>query len=98
MNQAHYSEVDGSLRQRKSAGRANEDRPVEVGPAGKLAQILFGFNSGVEIRQLTVVMLLVGTTRLLVRYRLALPRPIVVDVCASALVALGLFWFTTCTF
>jgi len=62
-------------------------------PRERLAELLVGFNLGVEIGQLTLV---VGATLLVVllrRYRLALPRPIVVDVASAFLVGLGVFWF-----
>ncbi|MFT3904692.1 MAG: HupE/UreJ family protein [Steroidobacteraceae bacterium] len=64
-------------------------------PTGKLAMILVGFNCGVEVGQLTVVLVLTGLTWLLVRARLALPRPIVVDTVSAGLVGLGLYWFIT---
>jgi len=54
-----------------------------------------GFNLGVEIGQL---MLVAGATMLvaaLARYKLTLPRPIVVDVASTFLVALGVFWFVS---
>jgi hypothetical protein len=62
-------------------------------PRERLAELLVGFNLGVEIGQLTLV---AGATLLVVllrRYRLALPRPIVVDVASAFLVGLGVFWF-----
>lgn len=62
-------------------------------PPAKLAEILVGFNVGVEVGQLTIVLLLTGATVVLARRRLTLPRPIVTDVLASALVAAGTFWF-----
>jgi hypothetical protein len=62
-------------------------------PAEQLFSILLGFNLGVEIGQLTLVLVALGLVALLVRARLALPRPIVVDVLSAALVALGTFWF-----
>lgn len=62
-------------------------------PAGKLAQILVGFNLGVELGQLTIVLLLTGIVAMLWRAKLTLPRPIVVDVAAAALVGIGTFWF-----
>ncbi|HWW64545.1 MAG TPA: HupE/UreJ family protein [Sphingomonadaceae bacterium] len=62
-------------------------------PPEKLAEILFGFNMGVEIGQLTVVLVITGLVALLARVRLTLPRPIVVDVIASLLVAVGTYWF-----
>lgn len=62
-------------------------------PPAKLAEILVGFNVGVEVGQLTIVLLLTGATVVLARRHLTLPRPIVTDVLASALVAAGTFWF-----
>ncbi|WP_174296765.1 HupE/UreJ family protein [Sphingomonas bacterium] len=62
-------------------------------PPQKLAEILVGFNVGVEIGQLTIVLLLTGIVVLLARARLTLPRPIVADVCAAGLVAVGTYWF-----
>lgn len=62
-------------------------------PKPKLAQILVGFNLGVEIGQLSLVLTLMGLVRLLARAKLSLPRPIVVDVVAGSLVAVGVYWF-----
>ena len=67
-------------------------------PPEKLAEILVGFNLGVEIGQLTIVLLLTGAVLLLRRVRLTLPRPIVVDVCAAGLVAVGTYWFLSRSF
>jgi hypothetical protein len=64
-------------------------------PTQRLAELLVGFNLGVEVGQLALV---AGATVLVValrRLRLALPRPIVVDVASSFLVALGAFWFVS---
>jgi hypothetical protein len=64
-------------------------------PPERLAELLVGFNVGVEIGQLILVVgatLLVG---MLAKYKLALPRPLVVDVASSFLVALGVFWFVS---
>jgi HupE / UreJ protein len=64
-------------------------------PTERLAELLVGFNLGVEIGQLILV---VGATLLvaaLARYRWTLPRPLVVDVASSFLVALGVFWFVS---
>jgi hypothetical protein len=64
-------------------------------PPERLAELLVGFNVGVEIGQLTLV---VGATLLvaiLAKYKLTLPRPWVVDVASSFLVALGVFWFVS---
>lgn len=64
-------------------------------PSGQLFSILLGFNLGVEIGQLTLVSSLLGVVALLVRARLALPRPIVVDMLSGGLVALGVYWFVS---
>jgi HupE / UreJ protein len=64
-------------------------------PTHRLAELLVGFNLGVEVGQLALV---AGATLLVVglrRFRLALPRPIVVDVASAFLVALGVFWFVS---
>jgi len=62
-------------------------------PPGRLAELLVGFNVGVEIGQLTLV---VGVSLLVIwlaKMKWTLPRPIVVDVCSAFLVGLGLYWF-----
>jgi hypothetical protein len=67
---------------------------MEIGlPADRLVVGLLGFNLGVEIGQLGIVVALWGMGMLAVRrfptadYRLA------VDAASAALCALGLFWF-----
>ena len=67
-------------------------------PTGRLAELLVGFNLGVEIGQLTLVFALLGVVALLSRLRLTLPRPIVTDVVSAALVGLGTFWFVSRSF
>lgn len=62
-------------------------------PAAKLAELLVGFNMGVEVGQLTVVSVLSLAVMALRRLHLTLPRPIVVDVLASGLVLVGTYWF-----
>ena len=62
-------------------------------PTEKLAEILVGFNVGVEFGQLTIVLLLTGAVILLRRVHLTLPRPITVDLVAACLVAIGTYWF-----
>jgi hypothetical protein len=62
-------------------------------PAGQLMSILFGFNLGVEVGQLALVLVILGLVTLLVRSKFALPRPIVVDVLSAGLVGLGVYWF-----
>ena len=64
-------------------------------PAEKLAQILVGFNVGVEIAQLMLVLGLVGLAAVLVRFKLGLPRRVLIDGVGSALVCLGTFWFVS---
>ena len=67
-------------------------------PTGRLAELLVGFNLGVELGQLSLV---TGATMLVVALRkanLALPRSIVVDMASAFLVGLGVFWFTTRSF
>ena len=62
-------------------------------PQTRLFELLFGFNIGVEIGQLTLVLGLTLAVYLLRRLKLTLPRPIVVDVAASLLVCVGMYWF-----
>jgi hypothetical protein len=62
-------------------------------PSAQLLSILLGFNLGVEIGQLTLVLLTLSLVSLLVRSKLAPPRPIVVDTLSTALVGLGMYWF-----
>jgi HupE / UreJ protein len=62
-------------------------------PTDKLAELLFGFNIGVEIGQVSVVLAVLGVTALLVKLGLGLPRRLVVDLASAALVGIGLYWF-----
>jgi hypothetical protein len=64
-------------------------------PVGRLAELLVGFNIGVEIGQVTLVLAILGLTALLVRLKAAPPRPIVVDLACAYLIGLGVFWFVT---
>jgi hypothetical protein len=67
-------------------------------PPERLAELLVGFNLGVEIGQLILV---AGVTLLVMglrRLHWTLPRPIVVDVAASSLVGLGAYWFISRSF
>ena len=62
-------------------------------PPERLAELLVGFNLGVELGQLTLV---IGATLLVVLLRKlhwTLPRPLVVDVSSAFLVGLGVYWF-----
>jgi len=62
-------------------------------PKARMAELLVGFNVGVEIGQLTLVLIVAGLVALLVRMKRALPRPIVTDVTAAGLVGIGTYWF-----
>lgn len=62
-------------------------------PTDKLAELLVGFNLGVEVGQISVVLTVLGITWLLIKAKLALPRPLVVDLASAALVGIGLYWF-----
>lgn len=67
-------------------------------PAHRLAELLLGFNLGVEVGQLTLVFAALAIVRLLMKARLSLPRPIVVDTLSAGLVGLGMFWFISRSF
>ncbi|HWW21583.1 MAG TPA: HupE/UreJ family protein [Steroidobacteraceae bacterium] len=67
-------------------------------PSAQLLHILFGFNLGVEIGQLTLVLGVLALVALLVRLKLALPRPIVVETVSAGLVGLGTYWFISRAF
>jgi hypothetical protein len=62
-------------------------------PSAQLFSILLGFNLGVEVGQLTLVLVALSLVSLLVRAKLAPPRPIVVDTLSAGLVGLGMYWF-----
>jgi hypothetical protein len=62
-------------------------------PANRLAELLVGFNIGVEIGQVTVVLGALLAAWLLVRAKLAIPRPLFTDIAAAFLVGEGLCWF-----
>ncbi|MES2294954.1 MAG: HupE/UreJ family protein [Pseudomonadota bacterium] len=64
-------------------------------PTGRMAELLLGFNSGVEVGQLSLVLGVTLIAWLLVKVKFALPRPIVTDVCAAFLVGIGVFWFVS---
>jgi hypothetical protein len=64
-------------------------------PTERLAELLVGFNLGVEVGQLTLVLSATLIVVLLRKYKWALPRPIVVDVASAFLVGLGVFWFVS---
>ena len=62
-------------------------------PTNRLAELLVGFNIGVEIGQVTVVLGALLIAWLLVRAKLAIPRPLFTDIAAAFLVGEGLCWF-----
>jgi hypothetical protein len=64
-------------------------------PTGKLAELLVGFNLGVELGQLSLVLIMVGTAALMVRLGIGLSRRLVVDVASAGLVGFGLFLLIT---
>jgi HupE / UreJ protein len=64
-------------------------------PKGRLAELILGFNCGVEIGQMCVVFAVFALVFLLTKARLTLPRPLVIDVVSSGLVGFGLFLFVT---
>ena len=76
-----------------AASLLTEPLPIE-----RLAELLVGFNVGVEIGQLTLVVGVSLLVAFLVRLKLSAPRPIVVDGAASLLVAVGIFWFVSRSF
>jgi hypothetical protein len=67
-------------------------------PKQRLAELLLAFNLGVEVGQLTLVFAALAIVKLLMRIRLSLPRPIVVDTLSAGLVGLGMFWFVSRSF
>jgi hypothetical protein len=64
-------------------------------PTGRMAELLVGFNLGVEIGQLTLVCALLTAVWLLSRAKLTLPRPIVVDVASACVAGIGIYWFVS---
>jgi hypothetical protein len=64
-------------------------------PAANLAELLFGFNLGVEIGQVTLVLVVLGVAALAVRGGLSVPRRMAADLTAMMLMSVGLFWFVS---
>jgi hypothetical protein len=62
-------------------------------PENRLAELLVGFNLGVEIAQLAFVALALSIVFVLARLHLGLPRRPVTDVLAACLVGVGTYWF-----
>jgi len=69
---------------------------VQLAP-GRLVQALLGFNIGVELGQLLVVVLVYPVLAWLARIHDGAPRAIVAEVGSAAVCALGLFWVVTRT-
>ncbi len=67
-------------------------------PPERLAELLVGFNLGVEIGQLTLVLGVLLFAAGLMRLKIAPPRAIVVELASAGLVGLGLFWFVSRSF
>jgi hypothetical protein len=67
-------------------------------PVDRLAPALFGFNVGVEIGQLAVVMLSWPLLRLLARASAERAAPLLSELASAAICGLGLFWFVTRSF
>jgi len=64
-------------------------------PTGRISELLIGFNLGVEIGQMSLVLGVTLAAHLLSRLRLALPRAIVVEATSAVLIAVGVYWFAT---
>jgi hypothetical protein len=64
-------------------------------PKERLAELLLGFNLGVEMGQLTLVLVVTGLAYLLGRMKIAPPRPIVTEIAAAWLVLIGVYWYVT---
>jgi hypothetical protein len=62
-------------------------------PKERLAELLVGFNVGVEIGQVTVVLVAIGIARALMKVQLGMPRPLFTDLASAFLVAEGFYWF-----
>jgi hypothetical protein len=67
-------------------------------PTGRLAAALFGFNLGVEVGQLAIVLAAWPLLRVLTRMRDGAPHRAVAELGSAAICGLGLFWFVTRTF
>jgi hypothetical protein len=67
-------------------------------PTGRLAEMLVGFNIGVEIGQLTLVLGVTLLVYALSKMKWTIPRPVFVDFASAFLVAEGLFWYVSRSF
>jgi hypothetical protein len=64
-------------------------------PPERLAELLVGFNVGVEMGQLILVVCAALLVTFFVKLKIFLPRPLVVDLASAFLVGLGVFWFVS---
>ena len=64
-------------------------------PTDRLAELLVGFNLGVELGQIALVSTVAGIGLLLAQGPLARFRPLAGDAAAGLLVGIGLFWFVS---
>ena len=67
-------------------------------PQDRLVPALLGFNLGVELGQLGIVVLIWPLLAALQRWRGEIPRRLVAEIGSAAVCAFGLFWFATRTF
>jgi hypothetical protein len=67
-------------------------------PGARVAQALLGFNLGVELGQLAVVLLVWPLLRALERVRDGRPARLIAEAASAAVAGLGLFWFATRAF
>ncbi len=67
-------------------------------PTLRLAELLVGFNLGVEVGQLTLVLAVTAGAIILTRLKWAPPRALVVEVAAAGLIGLGAYWFVSRSF
>jgi hypothetical protein len=67
-------------------------------PEARLATALFGFNVGVEVGQLVLVVALWPVLRDLAQLRGGRPHRLLVEAGSAALCSVGLFWFLTRAF
>jgi hypothetical protein len=67
-------------------------------PTERLAELLVGFNLGVEVGQLTIVLGCTSLALLAVRLGIAISRALVVNVVSTILLAVGTYWFVERSF
>ena len=64
-------------------------------PKERLAELLIGFNVGVEIGQVAVVLTALAVAYGFSKFKLGIPRPLLTDIASGFLVAEGMYWFIT---